>query len=172
MKNLLKTLQKIENFTVILTFFVMVAASFTQVVNRNLVQASVGWFEELARYCMIYMALLATELGLRDGTQISITVVTDRLKGALKKAMDIFARAVIIVFAVIAFWTSFTLLQAQLSFGQTSPGLGIPMYLPYFALPIGFGVMTVVQTVMLVGNVKNLSVNENRPENSTEERKT
>ena len=34
---------------------------------------------------MAYMVLLGTELGLRDGTQIAIKGVVDKLKGKVKK---------------------------------------------------------------------------------------
>ena len=81
MKRLFANLQKIEDFILVATFTVMVLASFAQVVNRNIIHAGVSWLEELARYCMVYMALLATEAGLRDNTQISITAITDKIHG-------------------------------------------------------------------------------------------
>ena len=59
MKRLFANLQKIEDFILVATFTVMVLASFAQVVNRNIIHAGVSWLEELARYCMVYMALLA-----------------------------------------------------------------------------------------------------------------
>ena len=38
----------------------------------------------------------------------------------------------------------------QATIGQTSPGLGIPMSVPYFALVLGFGLIAVVQTGYLI----------------------
>ena len=78
MKKLLQYLQKAEDGILIGTFVVMVLASFAQVLNRNLFHLGISWFEELARYCMVYMALIAAEAGLRAGTQISITALTDK----------------------------------------------------------------------------------------------
>ncbi|GHV50593.1 hypothetical protein FACS1894168_1930 [Deltaproteobacteria bacterium] len=150
MKKVLFWLGKLENFILIATFSIMLLASFAQVVNRNLIQASIGWFEELARYCMIYMALLATELGLRDSTQMSITAFVDRLSPWGRKGALLFTKAILVAFSGVLFLTSFDFLQAQFSFGQTSPGLGIPMYLPYFALPLSFGIITLVQVALLV----------------------
>ena len=150
MKKVLGWLQKIENFILVATFVVMVIASFAQVVNRNLVHAGISWFEELARYCMVYMALLAAEAGLRDGTQISITAVTDRLHGAAAKIMRVIAQLVVIGFSAICFINSFTILKTQITSGQMSPGLKLPMVVPYFALPLSFGIITVVQTAALI----------------------
>lgn len=128
----------------------MVAASFAQVINRNLIGAGISWFEELARYCMIYLTLLAAEMGLRDGTQISVTAVTDLLKGRFKKIVHCLAKLVVVVFAGVVFITSLDLIQAQLKSGQISPGLKLPMVIPYFSLTLSFGVIFVVQTVTLI----------------------
>lgn len=155
MKKVLSWLQKIENFILVATFVVMVIASFAQVVNRNLVHAGISWFEELARYCMVYMALLAAEAGLRDGTQIAITAVTDRLRGMPAKVVRIIAQLVVIVFSAVCFVTSFTILQTQITSGQMSPGLKLPMVVPYFALPLSFGIITVVQSAALIMLVLN-----------------
>ena len=85
MKKILDNLQKVEDIILVITFTVMVLASFGQVLNRNIFHLGIAWFEELARYCMVYMALLATEIGLRDHTQLAITAVTDRMKGIVSR---------------------------------------------------------------------------------------
>jgi TRAP-type C4-dicarboxylate transport system permease small subunit len=150
MKKLLSSLQKIENYILVVAFVVMVVSSFAQVVNRNIVHASIGWFEELARYCMVYMALLAAEVGLRDGTQISVTAITEKLPLPLRKAAASLARLAVIVFAGVCFFTSFRILGTQMASSQVSPGLEIPMLIPYLSLPLGFGIIVIVQTFMLI----------------------
>ena len=62
MKKALGYFQKIENGVLIGTFIIMVIASFVQVLNRNIFHLGISWLEELSRYCMIYMALLALSL--------------------------------------------------------------------------------------------------------------
>lgn len=150
MKKLLSYLQKIENFIMIITFIIMVLASFGQVLNRNFFKLPIAWFEELAVYCMIYMALLGTEIGLRDGSQASITAFTSKLKGNTKKIVDIIARLAVIVFSSAMFYNAVGMVQKQIQTGQTSPALKIPMTIPYFALPLSFGIITLVQAVTLI----------------------
>ena len=84
MKKILSKLQKIEDFILFLTFVIMILGAFAQVLNRNIFKFGISWLEEISRYCMVYMALLATEAGLRDGSQISLTVLTDRLGGTAR----------------------------------------------------------------------------------------
>ena len=85
----LARLQKIEDFILVSSFVIMVVASFAQVANRNVFHLGISWFEELARYAMVYMALLAAETGLRDGSQISITAITDKCPRNLRKILHI-----------------------------------------------------------------------------------
>lgn len=145
MKRLLKSLQACEETIIVASFVVMVIATFAQVVNRNFVGAGISWLEEVSRYCMIYMALLATELGLRDGTQISVTALTDKLPPRGRLLLKIAALAVVVVFSAAVFSTSLVLLQKQIAFGAHSAGLGMPMYVPYFALPLSFALIALVQ---------------------------
>lgn len=150
MKKIFSGLQKLEDFVLVLTFAIMILVNFAQVVNRNIFHAGISWFEEMARYCMVYMALLATEAGLRDNTQISITAVTDRLHGPVRKWVQVLSKTVVVVFSAVCFVTSFQILETQLSSGQVSPGLHLPMVVPYCALPLSFGIITLIQCIALV----------------------
>lgn len=143
-------MQKIEDAIMILAFIIMVVASFAQVVNRNFIHAGVSWFEELARYCMIYMALLGAEAGLRDGTQLSIVAFTNKFKGKAKQCILIIAKLLTVIFSAIILVTAFELVMNQVNNGQVTPGLGLPMYVPYFALPFAFFIIVAVQGFSLI----------------------
>ncbi len=149
MNSVATRLCKIENAIIAVCFIVMTAAAFAQVVNRNLIGAGISWFDELARYCMVYMTLLATEAGLRDGSQISITAVTDKMPPALKRVVQIIVKVVIIGFSCTIFWSSLTIIKKQILSGQVSAGLSLPMWLPYLALPIAFSLIAIVQLYCL-----------------------
>lgn len=140
----------------VIIFCVMLAASFAQVLNRNIFQLPIGWFEELARYAQIYLALLATELGLRDGSQMSLTTLTDTLKPRGRTVMALIAKGIVVVFSLVLCAKSIELFYNQIISGQHSPGLGIAMYIPYFALPLSFSIASAVQTGMLIKMVMGL----------------
>lgn len=152
-KKILKNLQKLEDAVLVVTFSVMVITFFMQVMNRNIIKQSVSWFEELSRYCMMYMAFLAAEAGLRDGTQISLTTFTDKLPEKVRSIVLLIAKACVVGFASVVFITSFELLGVQVRSQQVSPALKIPMGIPYFALTLSFGIIVVTQTVQWIGMV-------------------
>lgn len=159
MKKVLAFLQGIENAIMVVTFTIMVAASFAQVVNRNFFKLPISWFEEAAVYCMIYMVLIGTEIGLRDGTQIAVTAVVDKLKGKGKKIVRIVAKGILVIFSAAICYSSVQILELQVKTGQTSPALQLPMSVPYAALVLSFAAITLVQGATLIGMVADLIKN-------------
>jgi len=104
------------------------------------------------------MVLIGTEIGLRDGTQISVTAVVDKLHGKKKLAVQIIAKTIVVVFSCVLALSTVKLLKMQLLSGQTSSAMGIPMFIPYMALTLSFGIITLVQGVTLIGMLKDFNV--------------
>lgn len=164
MKKALQGLQHLENLVLVIAFVVMVVAIFVQVVNRNIFKIPVSGFEEAAKYCMVYMVMLGTELGLRDGSQIAVTGVVDRFHGVAHKILRIVAKVVVIAFSAMMTNSSLSMVLKQVQTGQKSPGLGIPMTVPYFALLLSFALITVIQTVIAIKMILEI----NKPEKEAE----
>lgn len=125
----------------------MIIASFGQVVNRNFLQLPITWFDEASIYCMIYMVLIGTEVGLRDGTQIAVNGIVDRFSGKTKLGIQLVAKVIVIIFAAVVFMGGLKLMDIQIRTGQVSAALGIPMTIPYGAMVVSFGMITLVQAV-------------------------
>jgi TRAP-type C4-dicarboxylate transport system permease small subunit len=142
-------------------FILMVASYFISVVNRNIIKGSMPWTEELALYAMVYMALIGMELGLRDGTQVCVTALTDKLKGSVAgKILSIVARIILIVFVFMILQNGCSLVAKQLQTGQTSPVMKIPMYLLYLSLPVSFGITLISQVLMFIGEIFNIPMED------------
>jgi TRAP-type C4-dicarboxylate transport system permease small subunit len=146
----LRVLQKTENYFVIIVFIVMILSAFAQVVNRNIVGAGIPWFEELARFCMVYVTLIATEIGIRDGSQIMITALADNLPPAAGHTLRIINKIVVIIFSAVVCVFSIPILETQISSRQISAGLQLSMAVPYFSLTLSFGLIVIVQSVAVV----------------------
>lgn len=153
-------LSRFENLILGTTFLVMIVAMVTQVVNRTFVHSSMPWLEELAVYSMLYMVLLGTEAGLRDGSQLSIKLLEEKLKGRVRLVVEAIAKLVVLVFSVIMLRASYALVMQQVSSGQLTPALQWPMWIPYASFLIAFALIVVVQAVTLVLYVKALIRND------------
>lgn len=150
LKKALSYITKAEYAIMVAAFVAMVAAYFISVVNRNFIKASMPWTEEIALYSMTYMALLGTEVGLRDGTQVAVTAVIDKLTGMTRKIVSLVEQIVLEVFAFTMLKAGFALFTKQLQTGQTTPVLKIPMSFMYFSLVLAFGLIFIIQAVVLV----------------------
>ena len=153
MKKVLNALTKTEQVIMVLTFAIMVASSFAQVVNRNIFKLPISWFDEASTYCMIYMALIGTEIGLRDGTQIAVTALTDKFHGIGKKIVNLISKAIVMIFSISILTAAVKMVGVQLRTGQTSAALHLPMAVPYAALVISFGMIVIVQGAIMVGMI-------------------
>ncbi|MGN0252346.1 MAG: TRAP transporter small permease [Oliverpabstia sp.] len=160
MKKVLDGLTKLENLIMVVTFIIMVCTSFAQVVNRNIFKLPISWFDEAAVYCMIYMVLIGTEVGLRDGTQIEVTAVVDKFHGKAKSIIQILSKVVVVLFSFGVFMGGMKLMNIQITTGQVSAALGIPMSVPYGAMVISFAMITLVQTLEAVSLAVNIIQNK------------
>ena len=144
MKKLLSCVTSAEYAVMVAAFVAMVASYFISVLNRNFIQASMPWTEEIAIYSMTYMALLGTEVGLRDGTQVAVTAVVDKLHGVARKIVDLIRQVILVGFAFIMIKAGGALVLKQLQAGQTTPVI---------SLVLAFGLIFVIQTITLVQQI-------------------
>lgn len=159
-KQLISYITKAEYAIMSVAFVAMVVSYFVGVVNRNIIKSSMPWTEEVAMYSMVYMALLGTEVGLRDGTQVAVTAVIEKLHGTVRKVVDIVEQVVLEVFSIVMLRAGIALFTKQIQTGQTTPVLKVPMYAMYFSLVLAFGLICIVQLVTLIEKVMKLRTKE------------
>ena len=161
LKKAVRYISKVELIVCAVTFAIMVACYFISVVNRNFIKTSMPWTEEIGLYCIVYMALIGMEIGLRDGTQVSVTALTDKLKGTRTgKVLDLISNAILIVFVFMMLRYGISLVARQMQTGQTTPVMKIPMYAMYLSLVISFGITLVTQLMIFMGKICSISMNE------------
>lgn len=151
MKKFVAAMTKVENVIMIVTFAIMVACEFLQVVNRNITKFPITWFDEAAIYCMIYMVLIGTEVGLRDGSQIAVTGFVEKFHGRGRSFLNFLSKLVVSIFSAGVLKGSLELMDIQVRTGQVSAALGLPMSVPYFAMVISFLIILIVQGTDCVG---------------------
>lgn len=129
-------------FLCVVLFVVMVASVFGQVVMRYAFSKPLSWSEELARYAMVWQAMLAAALCARRGQHLAL-IQTEALPLRFRAALR--TTVTITVFALLAvlLWVSYDL--ASRATRQTTPGLGLSMSYIYASLPFGFGLMIIGQ---------------------------
>ncbi|AKR56797.1 C4-dicarboxylate ABC transporter [Youhaiella tibetensis] len=110
-----------------------------QVITRYAFGSVPLFAEETARYAMIWMALLAAAVGVREAAHIRIDfvpagigAVSPRARQVLEILLDVISLTVFLVLIWYGFDT------VTFAAGQTSEGMRIPLSYPYSVLPIAF----------------------------------
>ena len=131
----------IGEWVVIVTFVVMVAAIFGQVIFRYVLAFSLPWADELARYCLVWMVFVGMVVALVRGQHVTVDILLDRYKGRLQLiAHTLIDLLGAVLFLVILYGG---VLLMILTVGQSTSGMGMPKYMVYAALPIGAGLMLI-----------------------------
>ncbi|MDV2685244.1 TRAP transporter small permease [Alkalihalophilus lindianensis] len=148
--------EHIEEVLLIGFSVVMVAVIAAQVFMRHVMESSLSWSEELARYCFIWLVYLGISYGVKKQRHIKVDVVLLLLKGKAKIALAMFANLLFLSFAIFVIIYGYDIAQRLLAFGQTSPALHIPMGLVYMATPIGMGLTAIRLIQQLIKQGKTL----------------
>ena len=101
------------------------------------------WTEELSRYLFIWSTYAAIPLTIRLRNNIRVDVIYDKLPAYIQGITWIIVDLAFITLASVVLYTSIGYLDMQLQYKMSTPALRIPFYIPYFILPIGFGLMMV-----------------------------
>jgi len=100
------------------------------------------WSGEAATFALVWASMMGSAAGLKKGYQVSLHLLTKRLPGIPSLVVAGCMYAGMMVF--LGFMTWFGMYQTIVNAHQYSPAIGIPMSLPYFALPAGFMLMLLV----------------------------
>lgn len=114
-----------------------------QVFMRYVMQNSLTWSEELARYCFIWATYIGVSYGVKERAHICVTAVKDLFSERIRVLIGIFSYLIFGAFAVLVIWESWFLAMKIFKFGQQSSSLGIPMGWIYLAPTVGFGLVLV-----------------------------
>ncbi|HZK67066.1 MAG TPA: TRAP transporter small permease [Chloroflexota bacterium] len=110
---------------------------FLQVLFRYILSQPLHWTEETARFLFVWVALLGAAVAFKDRSHFTITMLTDTFPPRARLAMQV-------IVALGTTWLLGILIReglfvAGLNHIQVSPAIGIPMSVPYMAIPVGAG---------------------------------
>lgn len=136
--------KKLEEWFLVSAFITLIILVFSQVLFRYVINYSIVWTEELARYILIWIAWISASYAIREKQHIRIETI--------KKLLPVKGRIVVEVI-VLVLWSVFStflavegmkiVLNIQAG-GQGSPIMGIPMWIIYLVLPIT-GILMVIR---------------------------
>lgn len=127
-------------------FLVVVA----QVFCRYVLNFSLVWAEEAARYLLVLTTFLGASAAMRRGAHLGVSLVVERLWPTARRFVEALVQIVgCLVYAVLILeGTSL----ARQNFDQASPALGLPLGLVYLMIPLA-GLLLGLQSVQRLAAV-------------------
>lgn len=134
----------------------MVVLIGLQVFMRYVMHASLSWSEELARYLFIWATYIGVSYGVRQRAHIRVTAGISWLGLRARLGVDVLTHLIFAAFAVIVIWQGWIMTAKITRFGQTSSSLGVPMGWVYAAPIVGFALVLLRLTQLVVADLKTM----------------
>lgn len=126
----------LEETILIYSYLLVIPLLFAQVICRYVLNHSLSWSEEIARYLFIWQVWLGSSYCVQKGRHIRIDVFTSRLSPRFRQVYEILIALVCIVFCAFLACKSIAVTGMIVRLKQTSPAVRIPMQFIYACVPV------------------------------------
>lgn len=141
-------LGKLTIFVVIILTGILVITVLTGVFFRYVIRDSLSWTEELARYLMIWAALLAVSVGIKDKEHVGIQLLIKQFPPIITKLITFVVYLITIVFLAVLTIKGYQV--ADRAQNQVSLALNISMYWPLMSIPVSAVLAIIQQLIQMI----------------------
>ena len=139
---------RISGFGAGALFLINIANILMGVVARYGFRSSPIWTEELSRFALAWMVLIAATPTLVHGEHMRIDLAVKRMPSWMAMIAACIRHAVVLGSALFMAWRGFVYANGMWAF--TTMGLQIPKPVALFVVPAGFGIFFVEYVLLLV----------------------
>ena len=109
--------------------------TFSQVIARYIFQAPLSWSEELARFLLLWLAMMSAAYAFKIKAHFALHFTVNYLPRRIQKLISLFVSLLVIIFLLGFIYYSFKFVIGVR--GHLAPALQIPMEIPYSACIVG-----------------------------------
>ncbi len=167
-KKIIKVIHKIEEYSLVIIFALMIIIAASQIVLRistqiidalkiNFKMPVITWFDAFIKYSVLWIGLIAAGVATRAKKHINIDIIGRFAKGRLKNFIFYLTNFLSAVICIILSITSvFFIVKIQIPSQDPSPFLNIPKWILLLILPIGFGIIGLRFFFQSIVNIYNM----------------
>ncbi len=130
----------IEDYLVLIVFWVLAGVVFAQFFSRYVLNSSITWTEEIARYLLIFVGFAGSIMAVRKNSHIFVEVFYRFMSPGLGMIAARLVDIVKIVFFGIGTWLSWKIVPIMTNHRMVS--INLPMSWIYIVVFISFLIMT------------------------------
>jgi TRAP-type C4-dicarboxylate transport system permease small subunit len=142
LKILTKAIDWLEEIMLAVGLFAMAILNFVNIICRYLLpQTPFSFTEESMMLLFMWITMLGISCGYKRSSHTSLSLVTDALPKSFEKPCLIVSMACSGALMILLFWSGAILVQNQLRYGNTMPGLKISAAWGGMAIPAGAAII-------------------------------
>jgi TRAP-type C4-dicarboxylate transport system permease small subunit len=142
----------VEDYLVLIVFWVLAGVVFAQFFSRYVLNSSITWTEEIARYLLIFVGFAGSIMGVRRNSHIFVEVfyrfIPRKMGLVAARLVDIIK----IVFFAVGTWLSWKIIPIMANHRMVS--VNLPMSWIYIAVFISFLIMTLRSVYLAYRHLK------------------
>lgn len=154
MGNLTRLIWKVIDVTAMTAFVIMLVLVTAQVVFRYLLEYSVPWTEEAARWFYAYQVFLGSALAARARIHLEIPVLTDRLSGRPRAILGLLSALMGLVFLVGIIYGGVVMMRAV--YPVQAGSFPVSTTYLYLSIPVGLIAMAALAARDVVDSARQL----------------
>ncbi|MGO1766532.1 C4-dicarboxylate ABC transporter permease [Advenella sp. S44] len=141
-------LQQLMSAIVVVLFTVMMGVVLLQIGSRYLLSYATAWATELSTFCQVWLVLLGAGVAMARNQHMAIDLLPAMLPLRYARIASILIALVVLLFLGMMAYGSIPLVR--LGTVQSSPAMGVPLWLVYACLPIGAAYIALELVVSVV----------------------
>lgn len=147
-------ISRIEEVMMALGVILMAVNTIANVISRFIFNHSIIFAEELNSIFILLVTFAGVGYAARHGRHIRMSAIYDAMPDKVRKIMMIVITGVTAFCMLFLAWFSVEYILSIQSKGRIMPALGVPVYLVYLWVPVGFFVTGVQYALTMVKNVR------------------
>ena len=128
-----------EEYLVMFLMSVMIITAFAQVIFRFVIQMSLDWSEELARYAFLWCMFISAGMAVKHRRHIKVEFIMEMLPKKVRLGFEIISDLIWMAFCLLLVKDGIGLLEFVKT--QVSPSMEVPFKYIYTSLPVGAALM-------------------------------
>ena len=160
LNKILNIIKKIEDTILIFLLTVIVLMTFLQVIGRFTPLPFSSAFEELATASFIWATMFGSSVCVRTGGHVCMDFLVSLLPKDKHIYNAIWQYLITLIFSAAVISITSKLIPTVKRAGMVSASLNIPVYIHYYALVLGFGLMSFWSFIGIIEQVRSIIQNK------------
>lgn len=145
---------KIEEFMMAVGVILMAVNTIANVISRFIFNHSIIFAEELNSVFILLVTFAGVGYAARHGRHIRMSAIYDHMPDKTRKLLMTVITGVTALCMLFLSWYAVEYIVNIQSKGRIMPALGVPVYLIYLWVPVGFFVTGVQYTLTMIKNLR------------------